>query len=62
MQQRVTLLLSVALIAVLSASAAAGPPNGSPAPDFALEDVNGVSHSLSDYAGKVILIFFWEST
>jgi hypothetical protein len=33
---------------------AVGP--GDPAPDFTLQDVNGVSHTLSDYRGRVVLL------
>jgi peroxiredoxin len=33
---------------------------GSDAPDFTLTDVNGVSHTLSDYAGKVVLIEYFS--
>lgn len=32
---------------------------GSPAPDFTLPDQNGVNHSLSDYRGKKIILYFY---
>jgi peroxiredoxin len=32
-----------------------------PAPDFALPDVDGNLHRLSDYRGKVILVNFWAT-
>lgn len=32
-----------------------------PAPDFELMDMDGEAHSLSDYAGKVVLINFWAT-
>lgn len=38
------------------------PVTGDPAPDFTLLDADGVGHSLSDYAGDVILLdlsAFW---
>ena len=31
------------------------------APDFALEDLDGHSHTLSSYRGKVVLLNFWAS-
>lgn len=30
-----------------------------PAPDFALNDANGVAHQLSDYAGKWVVLYFY---
>ncbi len=30
-----------------------------PAPDFSLQDENGVKHNLSDYLGKVVLLYFY---
>ena len=35
--------------------------NGDIAPDFTLNDVDGVSHTLSDYAGKVIVLSLFAS-
>ncbi len=32
------------------------------APDFTLADLDGVSHRLSDYRGKVLMINFWHPT
>src|SRR5262249_12106963 len=32
---------------------------GSPAPDFTFTDLEGRSHKLSDYRGKVVLLDFW---
>ncbi len=31
------------------------------APDFTLQDINGVSHKLSDYRGKVVMLNFWAT-
>ena len=32
-----------------------------PAPPFALKDIDGKTHSLSDYKGKVIVLNFWAT-
>ena len=32
-----------------------------PAPDFELLDLQGVSHKLSDYRGKIVVIKFWSA-
>jgi peroxiredoxin len=32
-----------------------------PAPDFDLPDLHGISHSLSDYRGKITIINFWSA-
>lgn len=32
-----------------------------PAPDFTLEDLDGKSHTLSDYRGQVVLLTFWAT-
>jgi cytochrome c biogenesis protein CcmG/thiol:disulfide interchange protein DsbE len=37
------------------------PLNGKPAPDFALEDLNGKKVSLASYKGKAVLINFWAT-
>ena len=35
--------------------------NKSAAPDFTLKDVDGKTHKLSDYRGKVVMINFWAT-
>ncbi len=35
--------------------------NGDSAPDFTLNDVSGISHTLSDYAGKVVVLSLFAS-
>ena len=34
---------------------------GKPAPDFALNDLDGKEHKLSDYKGKKVLLVFWAT-
>lgn len=34
---------------------------GKPLPDFTLSDMQGNSHSLSDYRGKVVMVNFWAT-
>ena len=34
-------------------------PAGQPAPDFTLPDETGASHTLSDYRGKPVVLFFY---
>ena len=34
---------------------------GDSAPDFTLNDIDGVPHTLSDYSGKVIVLTFFAS-
>ncbi|HXF91593.1 MAG TPA: redoxin domain-containing protein [Nitrospiraceae bacterium] len=37
------------------------PVVGTPAADFSLTDLNGHTHSLSQYRGKVVLVNFWAT-
>ena len=57
---RFVVLLLVAL--VLPASAQALKPwQGGPTPPLELADVDGKSHRLADYDGKVVLVNFWAT-
>lgn len=52
-----TLILAAALTLALSgAPAHADIPTGQAAPDFTLTDITGASHSLSQYAGKHVVL------
>jgi hypothetical protein len=53
--------LLVALLA-LPALLLASPGVGQAAPNFTLPDTAGVNHSLTDYTGHVVQLFFWQST
>jgi peroxiredoxin len=55
------LLLALVVLAV-PAILMAAPGVGDPAPNFTLPDTAGVDHQLTDYAGKVVQLFFWQST
>lgn len=66
MRTLVTVLLGTALlIGALPARAQAQSltpvPNTPQAPDFALKDLNGDTHKLSDYRGQVVLLNFWAT-
>lgn len=39
----------------------AAPRSGAPAPDFTLVDLEGNSHTLSDYEGRPVIINFWAT-
>src|SRR5262245_52046840 len=56
----ITLIVGLALFITLKTSANAAPAVavGHPAPDFTLTDVNGQSHSLKDYRGKIVALGF----
>src|SRR5690554_7481112 len=49
-------LFTAALILVMSAAVMAAPRIGEPAPDFSVVDTQGDVHSLSDYAGKLVIL------
>ncbi|NQT25500.1 peroxiredoxin [candidate division KSB1 bacterium] len=56
-------LLIILFLGVLGfSSMIAGPPKvgiGKPAPDFTLMDQDGVNHTLSDYMGQWVLVYFY---
>ncbi len=43
------------------AAMTSGSMDGKPAPDFALTDITGTVHHLSDYRGKVVMLNFWAT-
>ena len=49
-------------LAALPALLMAWPQPGDPAPYFALSDTANVQHRLPEFRGKVIQLFFWQST
>jgi len=63
-------LVVVGLLGVLGPVAAEPPPLGHtmspvspplPAPPFSLPDMDGASHALSDYRGRVVMLNFWAT-
>jgi hypothetical protein len=50
------LFFSLLPLAVLAGTARASVEVGSPAPDFTLTDINGQTHSLSGYKGKIVVL------
>jgi cytochrome oxidase Cu insertion factor (SCO1/SenC/PrrC family) len=47
-----------AVLLTLAPPAAAQLPVGADAPDFTLQDTQGVPHTLSDYTDQVVVLFF----
>lgn len=60
------LIAGITTAAILFLTADKQPPIGTEvgqtAPDFTLEDLNGVAVSLSGFRGRVVLLEFWQST
>jgi hypothetical protein len=56
------LMLALVVLAAVPAVLLAYPHYGDPAPNFTAPDTAGVNHMLTDYAGKVVQLFFWQST
>src|SRR4029078_10055948 len=52
-------LLMLAPLAVLAADEAAGPQDGQAAPEFKLQDQKGDWHTLSQYKGKWVVLYFY---
>ena len=55
-------MLALSILALAPAILMAWPQVGEVAPDFTLPDTAYVNHSLSDYRGSVVQLFFWQST
>ena len=55
-------MLALSLLALVPAVLMAWPQPGTQAPDFTLPDTAYENHSLSDYRGSVVQLFFWQST
>ena len=55
-------LFALAVLAAMPAMVMAWPQPGETAPNFSLPDTAGVNQQLTSYTGKVILLFFWQST
>ncbi len=59
---KVALLLILPLLAWIfwrALDTGTTPKAGTPAPDFRLPDQNGISHALSDYAGRWLVLYFY---
>jgi peroxiredoxin len=50
------MLLSLSALTLVTAMAVAEVEVGKPAPDFSVQDINGKTHKLSDYKGKVVVL------
>ena len=50
------LILSLMTLSAAGAIALADAEVGKPAPDFSVKDVNGKTHNLSDYKGKIVVL------
>jgi len=57
-----TLLFCAVLLSGCGTSAPACPKIGDKAPDFTLPGIDGMNHSLSDYAGKPVVINTWSTS
>ena len=57
----ILLLLVVALFSLSGFGKIKGQSSSSPAPDFALPDLEGKTVRLSDFKGKVIILDFWAT-
>jgi peroxiredoxin len=57
-----TALFCSVLLAGCGTPAASCPKIGDKAPDFTLPGIDGINHSLSDYAGKPVVINTWSTS
>lgn len=55
--RRIALFMTLIALIGSAAPARAGLHAGDLAPEFRGTDLNGVSHKLSDYRGKVVMLF-----
>jgi peroxiredoxin len=55
------LLLALLLAAGLAQAGDLKPYGGAPLPDFTLGDMQGATHTLSEYRGKVVMLNFWAT-
>lgn len=58
---RKVLLLALLLATGLAQAKDLRPYEGEALPDFTLSDMQGKSHTLSDYKGKVVMLNFWAT-
>ena len=58
---RFSLVSLVALMVTVSMCLGSGLGKGDEAPDFSITDVDGITHQLSDYEGKVLVIEFFAT-
>jgi cytochrome oxidase Cu insertion factor (SCO1/SenC/PrrC family) len=54
----IRILLALAVLLALAAPVAAQLPVGAQAPDFTLQDTQGVPYTLSNYTDEVVVLFF----
>ena len=60
MQLKSTITISViAILAAVSSSSIAGLKVGDKAPNFSLQDQNNITHTLSDYEGQWVVLYFY---
>ena len=52
------ILLVLAVLLAFTAPASAQLPVGAQAPDFTLQDTQGVPYTLADYSNEVVVLFF----
>ena len=58
---RLVLAASLAAFALLASAVELKPWEGGATPPLAVEDLQGKTHSLADYRGKVVLVNFWAT-